>query len=133
MAWSTVGEKKGEEKRATRNKVVGLHQSAEASSSDAAGQEKPEGEGATEKNRDLKSGMELLELDFLLSIVENTRGNDQNDVTMRKLNFNEVLRRGKQDQIDSSSLTVYAVNAGDLYGKDIQCEATKELAKRTAK
>ena len=128
MAWSTVGEKKGEEKRATRNKVVGLHQSAEA-----AGQEKPEGEGATERNRDLRGGMELLELDFLLSIVENTRGNDQNDVTMRKLNFNEILRRSKQNQIDSNALTVYAVNAGDLYGKDIQCEATKELAKRTAK
>jgi len=128
MAWSTVGEKKGEEKRATRNKVVELHQSAEA-----AGQEKPEGEPATERNRDLQGGMELLELDFLLSIVENTKGNDQNDVTMRKLNFNEVLRRGKQDQIDSHALTVYAVNAGDLYGKDIQCEATKELAKRTAK
>ena len=130
MAWSTVSEKKGEEKRATRNKVVGLHRLTEASSS---GQEKPEGEQATERNRDLQGGMELLELDFLLSIVENTRGNDQNDVTMRKFNFNEVLRRGKQDQIDSNALTVYAVNAGNLYGKDIQCEATKELANRTAK
>ena len=77
--------------------------------------------------------MDLLELDFLLSIVENTKGNDQNDVTMRKLNFNEVLRRGKQNQIDSNAFAVYAVNPGNLYGKDIQCEATKELARRTAK
>ena len=88
---------------------------------------------ATEKNKDLRSGMELLGLDFLLSIVEHIKGNDQNDVTMRKLNFNELLRREKQNQIDSNSLAVYAVNMGNLYGKDIQCEATKELAKRTTK
>ena len=100
--------------------------------SESAVQEKSEKEMTTEKNKDLRGGMDLLELDFLLSIVENTKGNDQNDVTMRKLNFNEVLRREKQNQIDSNALAVYAVNAGNLYGKDIQCEATKELAKRTA-
>ena len=50
---------------------------------------------------------------------------------MRKLTFSEVLRREKQNQIDSNILAVYAVNAGNLYGKDIQCEATKELARRT--
>ena len=96
-------------------------------------QEKWGNELAAEKNKDLHGGMDLLELDFLLSIVENTKGNDQNDVTMRKLNFNEVLRREKQNQIDSNALAVYVVNAGNLYGKDIQCEATKELARRTAK
>jgi len=100
---------------------------------ESAVQEKWENELLTEKNRDLHGGMDLLELDFLLSIIENTKGNDQNDVTMRKLNFNEVLRREKQSQIDSNALAVYVVNAGNLYGKDIQCEATKELAKRTAK
>ena len=100
---------------------------------ESAVQEKLENEWTTEKNKDLRGGMDLLELDFLLSIVENTKGNDQNDVTMRKLNFNEVLRREKQNHIDSNALAVYAVNAGNLYGKDIQCEATKELAKRTAK
>ncbi len=100
---------------------------------ESAVQEKWENDLVAEKNRDLHGGMDLLDLDFLLSIVESTNGNDQNDVTMRKLNLNEILRRGKQDQIDSNALAVYAVNAGDLYGKDIQCEATKELAKRTAK
>ena len=100
---------------------------------ESAVQEKWENELLTEKNRDLQGGMELLEVDFLLSIVENTKGTAQNDVTMRKLNFNEVLRREKQSQIDSNALAVYVVNAGNLYGKDIQCEATKELAKRTAK
>ncbi len=86
---------------------------------------------ATEKNKDLQSGMELLELDFLLSIVENTKGNAQNDVTMRKLNFNEVLRREKLTQVKSKALTVYAINRGNLYAKDIQCEAMEELAERT--
>ena len=100
---------------------------------EGAVQEKWDNELLTEKNRNLHGGMDLLELDFLLSIVENTKGNAQNDVTMRKLNFNEVLRREKQDQIDSNALAVYAVNAGNLYGKDIQCEATKELARRTTK
>jgi hypothetical protein len=86
---------------------------------------------AAEKNKNLQSGMELLELDFLLSIVENTKGNDQNDVTMRKLNFNEILRRKKLSQVKSKVLKVYAINRGNLWGKDIQCETMGELAKRT--
>ncbi len=122
MAWDSVKEKKGESKRTATDKVVELRPTGQGLSSETAGG----------KDRDLRGGMELLELDFLLSIVENTEGNDVNDVTMRKLNFNELLRRGKQDQIDSNALKVYAVNAGNLYGKDIQCAATKELAKRTA-
>ena len=100
---------------------------------ESAVQEKLEKELTIEKNKDLRGGMDLLELDFLLSIVENTKGNDQNDVTMRKLNFNEVLRREKLSQVDSNALAVYAVNSGNLYGKDVQCEAIKELARRTAK
>jgi len=129
MAWDTVNEKKDEVKRMARNKIVEMHPSAADSSLDTVSRNKP----ASEKNKDLQSGMELLELDFLLSIIENTEDNSQNDVTMRKLNFNEVLRRGKQNQIVSNAIAVYTVNAGNLYGKDIQCEATKELARRTAK
>jgi hypothetical protein len=84
--------------------------------------------------RDLQSGMELLGEDFLLRIVENTNGSDdEKDITMRKLNFKELLRRGKLNQADSKALKVYAINKGDLYGKDIQCEAIKALAERTAK
>jgi hypothetical protein len=84
--------------------------------------------------RDLQSGMELLGLDFLLSIVENTNGDDdEKDVTMRKLNFKELLRRGKLNQADSNALKVYAINKGNLYDKDIQCEAIKTLAERTVK
>ena len=92
----------------------------------------PKNRLAIEKNRDLQSGMDLLELDFLLSIVENTKGNGQKDVTIRNLNFNEVLRREKLSQVKSKALTAYAINRGNLYGKDIQCEAMKELAERTA-
>jgi len=118
MAWSNVTDRKSEEKKMVGSKIEEMH---------------PATKNAGGVGKDVKSGMELLELDFLLSIVENTKGNDPNDVTMRRLNFNELLRRGKQDQISSSVLAVYTVNAGDLYGKTIQCEATKELTKRTAK
>jgi hypothetical protein len=86
------------------------------------------------RERDLQSGMELLGQDFLLKVVENTNdGSDEKDVTMRKLNFKELQRRGKLNQADSNALKVYAVNKSNLYGKDIQCEAMKSLAERTAK
>lgn len=81
--------------------------------------------------RDLAGGMEMLELDFLLSIVENTKIDGKNGVMMRKLSFNELVRREQLGAADSNSLKVYAVNEGGLYGKDIQCEAMKELAGRT--
>jgi len=120
MAWS-VGEKKAEPKRTGPNKVVELRSSA----NNAAAEAKPG------KEKDLAGGMEMLEMDFLLGVVENTRSDDKNDVMMRKLSFNELLRRAKQNQIDSTALMVYAVNQGNLYGRDIQCEAMKELTKRT--
>jgi hypothetical protein len=91
-------------------------------------------ESAREREKDLHSGMELLGLNFLLSIVENTNGgDDEKDVAIRKLNFKELLRRGKLNQADSKALRKYAINKGNLYGKDIQCEAMKSLAERTAK
>jgi hypothetical protein len=100
-------------------------------SRDTASQEKPESEPAEKQSKDLHGGMELLEPGFLLSIVENTEDGDQNDLIMRKLNFNELLRRKKLDQVNSKALKVYAINRGNLYGKDIQCEAMRELAERT--
>lgn len=83
------------------------------------------------KVKNLTSGMEMLELDFLLGIVEKPEGGDGNDVTMRKLSFKELVRRGQLRTADSNVLKVYAKNEGNLYGKDIQCAATKELAGRT--
>jgi len=127
MAWNSTSEKA---KRAASGKVVEMRASGKGSG--AAGEEKPKDELARERGKDLHSGMELLELDFLLSIVENTKGDDENDVTMRKLNFNELLRRDQLNEADSHSLAVYVINEGKLYGKDIQCEAMKELTTRTA-
>jgi hypothetical protein len=85
------------------------------------------------REEDMFSGMELLELDFLLGVIENTSGNDSNDVSMRKLSFNELLRRQQRNEIDSYAMKIYAIDEDDLYGKDIQCEALKELAERTAR
>lgn len=85
------------------------------------------------RNKDLAGGMEILDLDFLLSIVENTDGNDKNDVAMRRLTFDELLRREQQDTVDSNALKVYAMNEGGLYGKVIQCEAMKVLTERTSR
>ena len=100
-------------------------------SHEAASEQKPKGKPAKKREKDLHSGMELLGLDFLLSVVENTKGGDENDVAMRKLNFNELLRREQLNEADSSALKAYAINKGNLYGKDIQCEAMRELAERS--
>jgi hypothetical protein len=131
MAWDSVREKKGEVKKTSTSKVAELHPSGGGPSEETVGEGKPRAESARDKDKDLASGMEILELDFLLSIIEDTDGDDRNDVTMRKLNFNEVLRREQLDTIDSKALKVYARNDGNLYGKVIQCEAMKELTKRT--
>ena len=128
MAWNSTSEKT---KRTAPTKVVEMRASGKGPS-ETAGEEKSKDELARERGKDLHSGMELLELDFLLSVVENTKGDDENDVTMRKLNFNELLRRDQLNEADSHSLTVYAINEGNRYGKDIQCEAMKELTTRTA-
>jgi len=128
MAWNSTSEKT---KRTGPGKVVEMRSSGKGPSG-TAGEEKPKDESAKERGKDLHSGMELLELDFLLSIVEDTKGNDENDVMMRKLNFNELLRRDQLGEADSHSLAVYAINEGKLYDKDIQCEAMKELTTRTA-
>jgi len=97
----------------------------------------PRKDNASRKNlsrvngRDMHSGMELLDLTFLLSIVESVDENDKTDVEMRKLCFNELVRTGQRSEIDSKSLKVYAVDADELYGKEIQCQALQELTERT--
>ena len=126
MAWSAV-EKKSETKRAGPNRIAEEQPSVRNASGDV--QSKVD----LGKERDLAGGMEMLEQDFLLGVVENTRGADKNDVMMRKLVFNELLRREQLDVADSNALKVYAINEGNLYGKDIQCEAMKKLTERTAR
>jgi len=84
-----------------------------------------------QKERDLNSGMEILELDFLVRIVENTKGRNKKDVTMRKLVFNELLRREQLSAVDSKTLRIYTINKSKRYNKEIQSGAMKELAERT--
>lgn len=117
MAWND--EKKVETKRTGPGKIV-----------EVRGPGKSTG-GESGKDRDLTGGMEMLELDFLLSVVEYTKGDDKNDVAMRKLVFNELLRREQLDTIDSNALKVYTIDESNLYGKDIQCEAMKKMTERT--
>jgi hypothetical protein len=87
-------------------------------------------QNAKRRGRDLGSGMELLELDFILDVVENTTGSEDAEITMRQLCFKELHRRESMHEVGSAALKVYATN-GKTYGKDIQCEAMKELALRT--
>ena len=117
MAWNN--EKKVETKRTGPGKVVEVRGPGKSAGAEPG------------KDRDLAGGMEMLELDFLLSVVEHTKGDDKNDVTMRKLVFNELLRREQLDTIDSSAMKVYTIDESNLYGKDIQCEAMKKMTERT--
>jgi hypothetical protein len=125
MAWG-VGERKLDLRKGPGSKVVPLEG---AQAEDAGGQTAMEKKSKAQRN--LAGGMDLLELDFLLGVIENIDGDDRNDVAMRKLTFNEALRRNQQSEIDSASLSVYAVDEKGLYGKDIQCAAMKELTRRT--
>jgi hypothetical protein len=132
MVWNTIREKKSEVKNMATSKIVEVHPSGKTLSDIPSG-ESMKGGFSRRSEKDLAGGMEILDLDFLLSIVENTEGNDKNDVAMRRLTFDELLRREQQDTVDSNALKVYAMNEGELYGKVIQCEAMKVLTERTAR
>ena len=99
---------------------------------ETASRGKLKNESAGQRGADLTSGMELLELDFLLDIVANTGGHDKNNVTMRKLGFYELVRRAELGRVSSSKLKVYAINQDALFDKNIQCEAIRELSRKTA-
>lgn len=126
MAWN-ANDKKIETKRTGPGKVVEVRGPGKSTTGHG------EDSGGPGKDRDLGGGMEMLEMDFLLSIVENTKGDDKNDVTMRKLIFNELIRREEVEAIDSNSLKVYTVDEDRHYGKNIQCEAMKKLTERTTR
>ncbi len=83
------------------------------------------------KRRDLSGGMELLEVDFLLDVVENTEEESEADIIMRAAAFHELIRRDQLKHADSEALTVYAVNTDGYFDKEIQSEAVRELAQRT--
>ena len=117
--------------KATQSKAIIEEPVFDFGAGDVASRGKPKGELRGRKGKDFDGGMEMLEQDFLVRAVEKTKGDDNDDVMIRKLSFNELLRRGQLKAADSSALKIYAVNKGNLYGKDIQCEAMKELAERT--
>lgn len=89
------------------------------------------GSGKQKIARDLNSGMEILDLDFLVKVVENTKGRSKKDVMMRKLVFDELLRREQVTAVDSKALNIYTINKSKLYDKKIQSGAMKALAERT--
>ena len=128
MVWNSIREKKSEVKNMAASKIMEVHSPAKTPFAEEENLRTP-----LNRNKDLAGGMEILDLDFLLSIVENTDGNDKNDVAMRRLTFDELLRREQQDTVDSNALKVYAMNEGGLYGKVIQCEAMKVLTERTSR
>ena len=84
------------------------------------------------KDNDVNSGLEMLDIEFVLGVVDSTDSDDPNDITMRKIAFNEILRRDSRPRISSDALKVYALDQNKYYGKDIQCQAMQELAVRTA-
>ena len=89
MAWSPIKEKKADTKGAA-GKIAELHQQmGQPSGNDVQGSK----DDSAQRQANLHTGMELLEMDFLLGVVENTDGSDENDVQMRRLVFNELLRR----------------------------------------
>lgn len=88
--------------------------------------------GALQKSaRNTFGGMELLELDFLLEVIERMEEDSEYDLTMQKLVFGELVRRGQLGKADSKALVTYATDEKGVYGKEIQRAAMEELAGRT--
>ena len=91
------------------------------------------------KFADLGSGLELLELPFLVGVVSDTGGKSKLDAEMRKIAFTELARRERLGDVASKVLKVYAKNSAcggpkggeGGFGKAIQCQAIRELSSRT--
>lgn len=73
----------------------------------------------------------MLGLDFLLEVVERMEEDSEYDLTMQKLVFGELVRRGQLGKADSKALVAYATDEKEIYGKEIQRAAMEELAGRT--
>jgi len=93
--------------------------------------EKQASKESRKRGRDLHAGLELLDLDFLLDMVENVESAEEHEVLMRKLSFHELSRTGRIGEVDSNALRYYCLDEEGLYDKQVQCEAMKELAART--
>jgi hypothetical protein len=96
-------------------------------------QTKDDGRGKRTTGRDLKSGMELLEREFLVWVVEHIDAADNQDIAMRGMCFAELVRRGELSALLSEALKAYILDEGGFFGKTVQREAMAELAGRTEK
>jgi hypothetical protein len=112
MKWKKLRERNYKEK-----KMAGKTAEPTFQMTDSGVQKVPKHETVERKSGNVNAGMELLDLDFLLSVVETTNGEEMTDVTMRKLTFNELLRRENQNHIDSRALAVYVVDQNGQYGR----------------
>ena len=83
-------------------------------------------------NRNIRSGMELLGVEFILNLAERTNFDSRDEAVMHNIGLNELIRRDSFDQLDSRTLAAYATNDGDFYSRQIQCSAMQILAQRTA-
>jgi hypothetical protein len=90
-------------------------------------------DGRRTTGRDLKSGMELLEKEFLVGVVEHIDAADNQDIAMRGMCFAELVRRGQLSALLSEALKAYILDEGGFFGKTVQREAMAELAGRTEK
>ncbi len=86
---------------------------------------------AAKNNRDTRSGMELLGVEFILNLAERTDFDSRDDAVMHNIGLNELIRRDSFDHLDSRTLAAYATNDGDFYSRQIQCSAMQILAQRT--
>lgn len=86
---------------------------------------------AAKNNRDTRSGMELLGVEFILNLAEKTDFDSRDDAVMHNIGLNELIRRDSFDRLDSKALAAYATNDGDFYSRQIQCSAMQILAQRT--
>ncbi|MHC4293437.1 MAG: hypothetical protein ACYSTX_04010 [Planctomycetota bacterium] len=115
----------------TKTEFDGVHVRSFFNNLETAASDEKKSKPLGKNKKDLASGMEILDMDFLLNVVESIEGNDSKDIMMRQLCFDELMRRVRLNCINSQVLKVYAVNPENSYGKDIQCEAMQELAERT--
>lgn len=76
-------------------------------------------------------GLELLEDNFLVEMVNQVTNTDSDDLTMHMLALKEMIRRDKLNLASSKALAFYTLNKTKEYDKKIQCAAMLELAKRT--
>lgn len=72
------------------------------------------------------------ELEIMLQIVEDTRSETTDNVTMRIATLESLINSEQLGLADSRTLRIYAIDHKKLYGKTIQCAAMTELARRTA-